>query len=709
MKNRIMRIMALCVVAVIFFSITVQAAATPTYTHWETVGERLTVPGRDMYKPLFTITGSDLGLEDPLEELTDVFAAEDGTVYILCGGNSKLYVLNSDYTFNRELIVVDVDGYEVDYSGAGGIAVEANGDIYICDTENARILVVGQDGILKQEITLPESDVIPDDFIFQPEDVVRDNDNNYYVLSQGSYYGAVIFSEQLEFKGFYGANTVRYTALDALNFLWDLLTNTNAKREKQSRVLPYAFTAIDADEKGYIYTATGALSFNSSSNGNGQIQMLSPGGTSILQKRQVSGTSVSASTYNFQENEVIVTHEKFRVQNFASVAINDDGYIYALDTSYGLVYIYDVDCNLLCAFGGGVSKAEELGMFTSATAMALNGDQIIIADSKLNRITVFGMTEYGALVQKAQNLYLKGDYAEGKELWKQVLQQDSNSRLAYRGLAKAYYTEGDYEKSMEYAEMSYDYVTYDSAYRQVRNAAIAKNFTLIFIIIIVAVAALVAFLIFIKKRETSLVKNVKVRTMLNATIHPFQSFTDVKYKGQGSMLFAVIIVALYTFTSTLKITGSSFLYRTTDVYNYNSLYTLAMTAGLVILFVVANWLVCTLMEGKGRLDEIAIVTAYCLIPQVLFNVISTILSYGLSYEDKALLDILSTVLLIYTAFLLIVAIMTVHEYTFGKLLWSTLITLFFMILIVFIIFMMVILIQQFGNFIYSLYMEVAYR
>ena len=75
----------------------------------------------------------------------------------------------------------------------------------------------------------------------------------------------------------------------------------------------------------------------------------------------------------------------------------------------------------------------------------------------------------------------------------------------------------------------------------------------------------------------------------------------------------------------------------------------------------------------------------------------------------AILNGIMTVMTIYTAFLLIVAIMTVHEYTFGKLILSSLITVFFMILIVFVIFMMVILIQQLWNFINSLYTEVAYR
>lgn len=682
------------------FSFSAQAAMAPSYTHWETAGERLTVPARDMYRPIASYDAGDWGLEDPLEGITDIFCTEDGTTYLLCGGESKLFLLNKDYSLNKEIVVKDADGEEIDYEGALGIYCEGD-TLYLCDTTNARILLLDLEGNVKDEIGLPESDIIPDEFLFQPTELARDADNNLYVLSEGSYYGALVFDTQLNFTGFYGANTVEYSVLDFFGYVWDMLTMTDAKRERQIRTLPYAFVSMAADSDGYLYTTTSSYT--------GQIKMLSPGGTNILKSRGLGGNAVDSSTYRFVENKVILNYKKYMSQKMAVIDVNEDGYIYALDNLYGLIYIYDSECNLLCAFGGGVEQGEELGMFSAATAMSLNGNQLVIGDSVTNHITVFEMTEYGALVQKAQNMYLDGDYEDALPLWEEVLAMDTNSRLAYRGLAKAYYVTGDFEKSMEYAEIAYDYVTYDQAYRQVRNNMIAENFVLIFIGLVILVALVIVFLIYMKKRQTSLFGNIKARTLMNTFVHPFQTFNDIKYKGYGSLPAAIVIIALFAFSSTLKITGSSFLYRTVDVYNYNSLFTLATTAGLLILWIVANWLACTLMEGKGRMNEIAIVTAYSMIPMIAFNFIYTVLSYALSYEDAAILNGLATVMLIFTGFLLIVAIMTVHEYTFGKFVLSTVITIFFMILIVFVIFMMVIMLQQLFNFINSLYTEVAYR
>ena len=701
MKKFIIRVVSLCVVAVMLFGFSAQAAMGPSYTHWETAGQiKQTVPARDMYRPIKSFGAAELGFDEPLEGITDIFCTPDGMTYVLCGNESKLLLLNKDYTLNKEIHVVDEEGEEIDFEGALGVYVEKD-TIYLCSTNESTILVLDLDGKLLNEIVLPESDVIPDDFLFQPTEVARDADNNLYILSQGSYYGALVFDEELNFTGFYGANTVEYTVLDFFGYIWDLLTMTDDKREKEIRTLPYAFVSMTADSEGFIYTTT--------SSSSGQIKMLSPGGTNIMKSHGIDGVAVDSNSFKFAETKLILTYKKYMSQKMAVIDVNDDGYIYALESLYGLIYIYDSECNLLSTFGGGVELGDERGMFSTATAMCLNGNQIVVGDSETCRITVFEMTEYGALVQKAQNKYFDGDYVDAIPMWEEVLTMDSNSRLAYRSLAKAYYSLGDYKKSMDYAEIAYDYVTYDQAYRQVRNGIIADNFVWIFVGIIVVVALVVLYLMYMKKRETSLFSNIKLRTLMNTFIHPFQTFTDIKYKGYGSLPAAIVIIALFAFTSTLKITGSSFLYRSVDVYNYNSLFTLATTAGLLVLWIVANWLACTLMEGKGRMDEIAIVTAYSMIPMIAFNLLYTVLSYSLSYEDVAILNGLATVMVIFTGYLLIVAIMTVHEYTFGKFVLSTVITIFFMILVVFVIFMMVIMLQQLFNFINSLYTEVAYR
>ncbi len=151
------------------------------------------------------------------------------------------------------------------------------------------------------------------------------------------------------------------------------------------------------------------------------------------------------------------------------------------------------------------------------------------------------------------------------------------------------------------------------------------------------------------------------------------------------------------------------MFRTADVNNYNSLYTLASTGGLVLLWIIANWLVATIMTGKGTLSEITQATAYSLQPIIIANVLVTLLSYMLTYNDVALINGIAFVGTLFTLFLIIIGNMTVHDYSLSKFLLTTVVTIFLMIVIVFILFMAFIMLQQLYNFIYAVYMEVVYR
>ena len=75
---------------------------------------------------------------------------------------------------------------------------------------------------------------------------------------------------------------------------------------------------------------------------------------------------------------------------------------------------------------------------------------------------------------------IDGDYEESKALWQEVLSLDKNSQLAYNGLAKALYVEGEYKQAMEYAKLGIDKETYGQAFKWVRRDYIKDNFIWIF-------------------------------------------------------------------------------------------------------------------------------------------------------------------------------------------------------------------------------------
>ena len=116
-----------------------------------------------------------------------------------------------------------------------------------------------------------------------------------------------------------------------------------------------------------------------------------------------------------------------------------------------------------------------------------------------------------------------------------------------------------------------------------------------------------------------------------------------------------------------------------------------------------------MFDGKGKLNEVYVSTCYALVPWIVFQFIRVILTHFLPLSTSGLITGIETVLLIFTFFLITVAMLKVHEYDFFKFILTGLVTIFFMILVVFIIFLCGILIMQFVTFIETIYEEIAYR
>lgn len=702
----------LCVIMLLItisgFSLVAKATSGDTFTHADGPdGSSKVVLTKESYIPQQNITAESLNLEEGFKGLSDVCCGPDGKTYLLCSEISKVIVLKPDYTLDKELIITDDSGTPINFTGAKGIYVDSNSEIFISDTNNERVIVTNSSGKVLFEIKKPDSSLIPDDFMYQPCSIAKDSKGYMYILCMGCYYGALTFSPDGEFLGFYGANTVETTALDTLAFIWNKITGTDAKRESSSKKLPYSFVDLIVDHDDFAITCTGTV--DPKVNGNGQIRKISPTGVNILYKRNNDGSSVSSDAFNFLEASIVSSKIPSEPQNIVSLAVNEAGYMFALDKTVGLVYVYDQDCNSISVFGGGIGVGDSLGLFSTPEAVTVNGDSVLVADSKRMSVTVFDITEYGKLVQNAQTLYLKGDYDTAKPYFEKIIKADSGNQLAYRGLAVASYGEGDYSKALEYAKKGLDYSTYNAAWQIIFKDFLAKNFGWLLLAVFVIIGTLIIVSHKLRKNNITVIKSQKVKTMLKTPFHPFDTFTAVKYKGLGSVKIASVIVVLFYLVSVLETTASGFLFLRTDLQHYNTLVTLAKTIGIVLLWAISNWLVCTLFSGIGKLKEIYISTSYALIPMICFIFLRFALSYVLPLSAMSILEGIRVIVLIYTFFLLSIGLMTVHEFSFSKFIGTGAVTVFCMVMVVFIVFMVVILLQQFWNFAYSIVMEAFYR
>ncbi len=691
----------------------IQKTPYDTYTYWTAPGTQWNVSATPMYEYKATIDAASLGVT-AFKDPADVFTDEKGLIYIVDSGNGRVVVANADYTLKTEIKNLSFKGEELNFTGAAGVFVTKDQTIYIADTENARVIITDLNSKVLDVLTLPDDDVIPANFNYRPAKIAVDSHGYTYILSDGSYYGALLYKPDGSFSGFYGSNSVAGSILGVFEKIYEMIFVSETQKMNAEKSLPYSFTDIAVDENDFVYTATGAVSTTASN--AGQLKKLSPGGTNVL-KNKTKTIVTSAEGTNFSDTRVGIKYAKssggyaWRVSDVGSMDVDKYGYMYGLCKTYGHVLIYDQECNQLGVFGGGTGVGNQKGTFTRPVSIHVNdlNQDVYIVDSISLSVTVFKETEYGALVKQAQELTNRGDYTDAKPYWEKAMSFDRNQQLAYRGMARAALIEEDYEKTLEYAKLGFDQDTYATAFVYVRNAYLTNNFIWIFAIAVVLVLGLIAFLIYSNKRELKLIKNVKLGTLFQCVFHPFEGAKQIRYYNNGSMRIATVLMVLYFLSTVILELYEGFMYNMFDKSTYSAAFSLMRTFGIVLLWTVCNWAMSTLFQGKGKMKHVYIVTCYALLPQILNNILVTLLSNVLSPEEALVITAISFVCTALTAIMLCVGIMTVHEYGFFKFLVMAIVVLLAMLVAVFVILMMYVLIQQLVTFVGTIYKEVTYR
>lgn len=719
-KKMLTRI-AVCAMAVLILAGSVLTAAAESsqyvpyesYTYWNSImgTERKRVNNRSMIETEYVLDANSIGV-DTITALNDVCTDKDGYVYLLDAGMegvpAKIIVLDSNYklfkqincVYGEEIIAEGADTptrEEISFIGATNVYVHTDKTLYIADTQGRRVLHTDIDGNLLDTFVLPKPEekngnLIPTDFDFRPVKVVADSRGYVYILSEGSYYGALLYAPDKTFLGFYGANTVTTNILGAMQSLIGRMFPNNERKSNDTRVLPFTFSDIIIDDKDFIYTATDAAE-------KAQVKKLNPGGGNNILDSDATNFTDDFKNYTYHADG------RGLQQNIAGLAVDENGFIYALDTVYGRVFIYDSQCRMLTAFGGGLLAGTQKGTFVKASGIDLNGDRILVSDKGNATLTVFKLNDYGSKVLALTKMTIVGDYVESRDGWEEVLKLDKNLQIAYTGIARAYLAEDNYKQAMEMSLEGYDRETYSLAFEYYRNQYISDNFTILFIGALLIIAVLVAVGIFIKKKNIVLIKSEKVKTMFATPLHPGLCFEQIKEKKMGSVGLSIVVLLVFYVTNVAETLLGGFLFTNYDPGTFNSLWVFVRTVGLVVLWVVANWLVCTLLQGKGRFNEILIVTSYSLIPIILTRIVWIALSNVLLETEMNFLSIVTMVGILWAGLTLIIGMVRIHDFGVGRFIGTTLLTVFGMAAIIFLAILVGILFQQLGGFVSTIFVE----
>lgn len=685
--SRLSKIVICAVTVISLFVTQVFAASDLAYDgyNYNAYGESVSSP--EGYEPSFTINGESLGCGS-LNSPQDIFAAENGDIYIADTGNSRIVVLDNNYSLKRVMNTIEIDGKSEPITSVTGLFVN-NDYIYIVQSDLQRVLRCDMNGKVMSQFLRPVSDIFGSDMVFTPTKVLVNNYGTVYILVKNFVYGALTYSPDGNFLNFYGSNRVQVTLELLLNYFWKQILNRE-QITQMKRYVPVEYSNFCIDSENFIFTVTKGVNVN-------QVRRLNTLGENVLTAYE---RNISSNTGNYGDIETGKFNGVRTSNAFVDVAVNQDGFINILDQNNGRVFQFDSESRLLHIFGG---ESDSGYGFKNAVALETIGDDVVVLDAAKNRFTVFSQTEYGSLIKEAIMLYNEGFYGQAKELWQKIVIRNQNFELAYDGLAKAAFEEENYKEAMNYYKLAYSREGYSKAFKEYR-AEILRN-----ILPYIASGIVILFFAFViikKKKMISL--SLKSRT-LNILFHPSDELFAMKYYNNFSskIIFAVLSFMFISLMFTYSVTAFTFNYN--NLNKINMLVVLAAMLYIFIAFCAVNWCITSLLDGKGKIKEIACSVCYCLIPYIASSFIRVFLSYFLTVDEEMFLSVITAIGLIWSGILLISALKTIHDYSFGKAIISILLTVFGVLILIFICVLLVGLLQQILSFFVTIYNELMYR
>ena len=191
--------------------------------------------------------------------------------------------------------------------------------------------------------------------------------------------------------------------------------------------------------------------------------------------------------------------------------------------------------------------------------------------------------------------------------------------------------------------------------------------------------------------------------------HPADGYYWIRHQEKGSLWIAFLMVLLYGIVFSMNRISSSFIVNDIEPRTVNLPAELAGVILLYLILCVGNWSVTCLMDGEGRFKDILIAAGYALFPMMAATAAATAVSHLVAENEEAFYTLLIGLGTAYTVIMLVIGIMQVHNYTFGKTLITLFLTLVAMLIIIFLGLLVINFITQVYSFFRGIYMELIFR
>lgn len=191
--------------------------------------------------------------------------------------------------------------------------------------------------------------------------------------------------------------------------------------------------------------------------------------------------------------------------------------------------------------------------------------------------------------------------------------------------------------------------------------------------------------------------------------HPIDGFWDLTHERRGTYAAANTILFLTVLVRILKLRYTSFIFIAVYWEGLNIITYIASIVFPLALFVIGNWALTTLFDGKGRLGQVYIATCYALTPFPLVQFPLMIFSNFITVEEVQFYTVVNIISLVWVAFIAILGMSQVHEYSFGKNILFLVATIFAMLVMIFLLMLFFSMVSQGVAYFVSIGKELLFR
>ncbi|MCL2717767.1 MAG: YIP1 family protein [Lachnospiraceae bacterium] len=201
----------------------------------------------------------------------------------------------------------------------------------------------------------------------------------------------------------------------------------------------------------------------------------------------------------------------------------------------------------------------------------------------------------------------------------------------------------------------------------------------------------------------------KLKYMWYTVGHPMDGYYWIRHRERGSVLLAIVMIILFSFSFTANRLLASFVVNDINPRGIDSFYELIAVLSFFLLLSVSNWSVTCLMGGEGRMKDIVIAFGYGTVPITVMVVAATIVSQAVADNEMAFYYIMLIAGIGYGVIMMLIGVMQVHNYTMGKTLFTLFLTFISLLIIIFLILLIANMLSMVYLFFSSIYTEIFFR